>query len=305
MAPTEPNTATQADLRAALAEALEESEFPTQESADADSWESWDGEGAADAPEATLSKEEPADPFASPEAEKVQDELPDEYWGVPLDGIPDEVKAKVIAHFEQQDSTIRKLQERLTTEPDAALASAPAAAAEEVTDEALLAALGFDPEDWQTQQFAPRILPLARTVLDLEDKVDQLVSTETTRQVESAWNNQLNELEEVHGKLPFDRVQVLRYAIEENIGSPYEAYFRLSAPIKREVESVVSQARRDALRKAESGGVKPRSSSGDSPVIDPTKVTLREATRMAMAEAEAETGLSFKNLFGRKVKTEG
>ena len=60
MAPTEPTPATQADLRAALAEALEESEFPTQASAAADSWESWDGAGAGAAEgglEATASED--------------------------------------------------------------------------------------------------------------------------------------------------------------------------------------------------------------------------------------------------------
>ena len=298
--------ADQADLRAALAEALEESQFPTDESAAADSWEEWaptDEEGAAaGAPEVEPSKEQSPDPFAEPEAEEVQADLPDEYWGVPLDGIPDEARRAILAHFEQQDSTIRKLQERLTKEPDAPVA-APAAPAEDVTDEALLLALGFDPEEWETQQLAPRILPLARTVLDLEEKVDQIARIETTRQVESAWNTQLNELEEVHGKLPFDRVQVLRYAIEENIASPFEAYFKLSAPIKKEVESVVSKARRDAARKAEAGGVRPRTSSGDGPVIDPKTTSLRDATRIAMAEAEKDTGLSFKNLFGRKVQT--
>lgn len=296
------------DIRAALAEALDESGFPTDEKVAADSWEeplAADEGASAEAPADELSKGETFSLFDSPEADEVQDELPDEYWGVPLDGIPDETRKAILAHFEQQDSTIRKLQERLSKEPDAP-PPAPEVT-EEVTDEALLLALGFDPDEWETQQLAPKILPLARTVLDLEDKVDSLVQKETVNTVQTQWNSQLDELESVHGKLPFDRVQVLRYAIEENIASPFEVYFKLSAPIKREqreVENVVTKARRDAARKAEAGGVKPRSAASTGEVIDPKTTSLRDATRIAMAEAEKETGLSFKSLFGRKVQAD-
>jgi len=304
--------AEQAELRAALAEAVAESKFVTTDEADASSWDDWDNEGGTPAPnepapaagdEATPGTGEAPDETEVPEAQA--QELPDEYWGVPLDGIPDEAKQAIIDHFAQQDSTIQKLQARLATEPVAPTPTNDTPAdAEEVTDEALLQALGFDPEDWETQQLAPRILPLARTVIDLEDKVEALVQKDTVNTVRTQWNGQLDELESVQGKLPFTREQVLRYAIEENIASPFEVYFRLSAPVKREVEQTVAKARREAAKKAEAGGTKPRTSSGDSPVIDPKKTSLRDAVAIAMKEAETETGASWKNIFGRKVFTE-
>lgn len=297
----------EAELRAALAEAVKESKFKTEEDKDADSWENFDKEEETPAPAASAedaSTVESTDSTETDEADKAQP-LPDEYWGTSLEGIPDETKAELIARFEQQDSYIQQLQARLAKEPVVPDPVTPPVETEEVTDEALLRALGFDPEDFETQSLAPRILPLARTTLALEDKVDALIARETTREVETSWNTALNELETTYGKLPGDRIQVLRYAVEEKISSPFEVYFRLSAPAKHEVETAVAEARRAAAKKAEGGGVKPRSDAGSSPVIDPKTTSLRDATKIAMLEAEKETGLSFKNIFGRKqFKTE-
>lgn len=302
--------AVEADLRAALAEAVAESEFPTEEKLAADSWEAWDNEGGAVAAESAAaagseeqpSTEETPTDEQKPETEEAQDELPDEYWGVSLEGIPAEAKKVILDHFAQQDSTIQKLQARLAKPPEA-----PAPVVEtvtgDITDDAIAAALGYDPEDPYSKP-SPQELQLARTVIDLEDKVEALVQKDVVNTVQTQWNNQLDELEATHGKLPFDRVQVLRYAIEEGIASPFEAYFKLSAPVKREVEQTVAKVRREAAKKAEAGGVKPRSSAGESPVIDPKTTSLREATRLAMLEAEKDTGLSFRNIFGRKVKVD-
>lgn len=299
------------DLKSAIAEALEESKYPTEEVVEDDSWDDWPGlqdeesEGTADSDtEEEPSKGEAADEEAPAEGEKLQLEVPSEYWGVPLDGIPAEQAQAILAKLQQQDGYIHQLQARLSTEPPPPESPDPPADAEEVTDEALLQVLGFDPEDFTTQQLAPHVLPLARTVLSLEDRVEQLVTAQTTEQVKTQWNSQLDELEQTYGKLPVDRLQVLRYAVEEGVSSPFEAYFRLSAPAKKEVEAAVREAQQLAAKKAASGGVKPRTSAGDAPVIDPKTTSLRDATKAAMLEAEKETGLSWKGLFaGKKVRT--
>ncbi len=299
-----------ADMRAALAEALEASQFPTSDGEAAASWDEWDKDDGAPAPKAeTASADEdepgkdeaPEDAPEVPEADEVQAELPSEYWGVSLEGIPDEAKKSILDHFAQQDSTIQKLQARLAKEPDAPAPSDEPAdiPAEDITDEALAIALGYDPQDPYNQP-TPRELQMARSVIALEDKVDALVQKDTVKEVETEWNRQLDELETVQGKLPFDRVQVLRYAIEEGIASPFEVYFKLSAPVKREVEQTVAEARRQAAKKAEQGGVKPRSSDGTSAAIDPKTTSLKDAVAIAMKESEKETGLSFKSIFGRK-----
>lgn len=295
---------TQADLRAALAEAVEESDFPTDEKLEADSWKEWEEDESATAADGDEpSKDEPAPVEAEAEVED-QPEPPDEYWGVSLEGVPAEKRAEIIAHFEQQDSTIHKLQTRLAQEPEAPAPVEDVVELDDIPDEQLLMAAGYDPEDYEVQQMAKFILPGLRRELALEEKVEALVQKDTVREVQTMWNSQLDELESVHGKLPFDRVQVLRYAIDERIASPYEAYFKLSAGPRKEVSDVVAKARREAARKAESGGVKPRTASGDSPVIDPKSTSLRDAVAIAMKETEKETGLSFKNIFGRKVKTD-
>lgn len=296
-----------ADMRAALAEALEESQFPTTDGEAAASWDEWDKDDGAPAPKAETASADEDEPSrdetpvseAEPEADEVQVELPDEYWGVSLEGIPDEAKKAVIDHFAQQDSTIQQLQARLAKEPEAPQElPADEPSAEDITDEALAIALGYDPEGYE--QPSQRELTMARSLIALEDKVESLVQKDVVNTVETQWNNQLNELEETYGKLPYDRVQILRYAIEENIASPYETYFKLSAPVKREVEQTVAEARRQAAKKAEAGGVHPRSSTGTAPVIDPKTTSLKDAVAIAMKESEKETGLSFKNIFGSK-----
>lgn len=290
-------------LREALAEAVSESHYPTDEVlADEDTWD-FGVESAPAADDGSIpGKDGDEANVENPEA-PVQGDIPATYFGVDLTGIPEEQARAIYESLQQQDTYIHKLQARLATEPEAPAPPAPSDE-EAITDEALLAALNFDPEDWETQQLAPKILPLARTVLELEAKVEQLATLETTRSVENQWNGQLNELEESYGKLPFDRVQVLRYAIEENIASPFEAYFRLSAPAKKEVEGAVAAARQQAAKAAVQGGVKPRSSSSTSSAIDPKNTSLRDAVKIAMAETEKETGLKFRNLFkGPKVQT--
>lgn len=297
-----------AELRTALAEAVEESQFPTTEDADAASWDEWDKDDGAEAPQAAAaaaevepSKDETPDPEAPPEAEEEQAvELPWYLKDVDLEGIPEDVLAGLVSKFEQQEGYIHKLQERLTAEPAAPEPVNEPEDEGEITDEALAIALGYDPEDPYNQP-TPRELTMARSLIALEDKVDELVQKDTVNTVQAQWNNQLDELEGTYGKLGYDRVQVLRYAIEEGIASPFETYFRLSAPVKREVEQTVAEARRQAARKAEAGGVKPRSSASGSAVIDPKTTSLRDAVAIAMKESEKETGLSFKNIFGKKV----
>jgi hypothetical protein len=300
-----PEQAVAADLQKAIAEALEESEFPTDEKVAADSWEEWDSAaGELDAPAASDGDEQSTDDSSeepgAAEGDEPQLDIPDFYKGMGLEQLPAEVAKGILNHLQQQDSYIGKLQERLAVEPDPATPEPPAEP-EEVTDEALAIALGYDPEDQYNQ---PSAAELARTVLALEDKLDEVTAKETTREVQTQWNTSLDELEASYGKLPFDRLQVLRYAVEENIASPFEVYFRLTAPAKKAAETAVAEARRAAAKKAEAGGVKPRSSAGDAPVIDPKTTSLRDATKLAMLEAEKETGLHWKGIFGRKVRVE-
>ncbi len=291
------------DLKASIAEALEESEYVPEDERP-DGWEDWDEN---DAPAAAAGDEESAsksEPQATSEddSESLDTVDPaDSYWGVSLEGIPAEKRADIIAHFEQQDSTIHKLQERLTREPEPEVVDDTPA--EEVTDEDLMRVLGIDPESYEAQSLAPTVLPLARTVLALEETVEQLKMKDVVEDTKTTWNSQLDVLEQSYGKLPFDRVQVLRYAAEEKLVTPADAYFKLATGPRREVEDRVSAARLEAAKKDQSAGTRPRATGGVREPIDPKTTSLKDAVRIAMKEAEEDTGLSFKGLLsGKKVR---
>jgi hypothetical protein len=299
-----------ADTREGIAAALAETKFPTDESSADDGWDSFEAEASTEsteeAPAAT-----PGEPPSKVELEKPEDETEDEspvevpevYWGTDLTGIPAEKRAELIAHFEQQDSTIKKLQGKVSalSQPDDS-APAPVTPDEpvEVTDEVLLRAAGLDPEAFETQQAAPMLLPVLRRTLALEDKVDEVLAKTQSNETERAWNSSLDELEGTFGKLGFDRNDVLRYAIAEKIGSPHEAYFKLSAPIKREIDQAAAIARREALKKEAAGGVKPRGNAAGEPAI-PKGTSLRDAVKQAAKAAEKETKLSWRSAVKRRV----
>jgi hypothetical protein len=303
--------AAEAGLQGAIAEALGESKYEPEGDLEGD-LSSFDEELSSDddgsgedrpsrveSPQASVPAEGEA-PFT--EEELATAEQTESYWGTDLTGIPVERKAALIRHLSQQDSTIRQLQARLSTpkQQDAP----PAVEAEEVTDEALLTVLGLDPESLD-ERTTPVLLAMARNQLSLEDKVAKLETMETGRAVESHWNRELDELEATYGKLPGERLEVLRYAAEEDIATPADLYFRLTAPVKREVESLAAAARKEAAKRAQSGGLKPRSSSAEPVPVKPG-MSMRDAVKAAAMAAQKETGLSWKQAVRRVVtKTPG
>lgn len=292
------------DVSAEIAAALEASKYTDDESAEVID-ESYDALDDDTDPEVGKEGETPSTDQTSQDSEaKAEEEtpakpLPDSYWGTDLTGVPEEAKAAIIAHFESQDSTIRKLQERLATPvtPDAPPATEEAT---EPTDDELLVALGLDPEDFQTAAMKAPLVLMARNQLALEDQVAQLRTVESGRAVENQWTKTLDELEASYGKLPGTREQQLRYAGEENISSPADLYFKLSAPIKREVDDLAAKARREAEKKVQSATVRPRSSNAEPPAVTPG-MSMREAVAQAAKAAQKETGMSWKQAVKRVI----
>lgn len=295
---------------AGIAKAIEESGFQTGEQAEASEWNSFEDEAETeDETDETPTAETPAESepsTAEPQAEEptpetddgTGEEAPTSYWGVDLTGIPPEKRAEVIAHFEQQDSRIQKLQERLTKEPETPETPPTPDEPEEITDEDLLRAVGYDPELVSAEDAAP-ILKLARSQLDLEAKVEALTTQSTTNAVEQQWNSALDDLEATYGKLPFERIQVLRFALEEGLTSPFETYYRITAPIQKEVGDAAQAARREALKNESVGGLKPRSSTAGDKVI--TKgMSVREAVAVAAKNAEKTTKLSWREALSKR-----
>lgn len=299
------------DLLAAIGEAVEK--YPLDDEGDGE-WDSWDAEGelteaaaAADAPkpgsapgESQSQTAEGSEPGTTPEAKPVQEtDVPTEFWGVDLSDIPAERRAAILALAEQQESTIHKLQQRLSEQKQ----PEPAPPVEEpvLTDDDILVAIGVDPEDYSVSESArAALIRMAKATMALEDKVESLATKDTTREVETFWNSELDRLEAENGKLPFDRIQVLQYAVEEGLTDPVGVYFRLSAPVKREVEHAAAEARREALKRESTGGVRPRTGGGE-PIPVTKGMSMREAVEKAARSAEKTTKLRWRDAVKQRV----
>ena len=280
-----------AQMEQAIAEAIESSGY---DPGAVDTDDGWDNAGLDSEPDGTSSTVEAPATGAASEATGTEEEPPTSYWGVDLSDIPAEKRAEVIAHFEQQDSTIRKLQDRLSApEEPAPPAASDDVDLDDVSDEDLLRAAGYDPEDFEVQSSAKFIVPQLRSQLALEDSVARLQQQVAGREAETTWNKQLDDLEATYGKLPGDRVAVLQEAVRQGYSTPFETYFRLQAPVRREVESAAAAARRESQKREQGASPKPR--GGD---VDPTPISkdmsLRDAVAASMKAASKKTGLSWK-----------
>lgn len=273
----------QGGLEAAVAAAIASSGYDPDEGEDPDVVD------ILDDTEPSSTVEDSSTTADEPEGDKPQADIPDVYWGVDLSDIPMEKRADIIAHFEQQDSTIRKLQDRLTAAPEEPAPPTAPEEPEDISDEELLRAAGYDPEDYQAQS----LVPMLRQQLALEDTVTALQKELQGRAIEETWNSQLDELETKYGKLPGDRVAILTEAVRQGYATPYETYFRIAAPARQEVENAVTKARREAAKRAEGASPKPRSGGVETPL--PAKGTsLRDAVALSMKKASKYTGFSWR-----------
>jgi hypothetical protein len=269
-------------------------------------------EAVDDKGEAWLSEPDPSAPPAAPEPAEVQPSKgetpdppapaepvidgeaaePETFWGVPLEGVPDDKKREILALGEQQEGYIHQLQEKLA-EAKAAAAETPAPpepapSLDDVSDDDLLKAAGYDPEDPEVQMMTRFIVPSLRRELALEDQLSAMAQRDAVQEAEVAWNRQMDALEKKHGALGVERVEQLQYAMKHGINSPGDLYLELSAPT-RQVESLVYQARIDAAKAAAGGQLKPSSSNAGEPPVKPD-MSLREAVQAAAKAAEKETG---------------
>jgi hypothetical protein len=301
--------APEAGLESAIAEALTESKYTPEDDLEAQ-LATFDTELAEDPDEGLEAPAEPPSTAKAPAETSVPAEsetftaeelataeATDSYWGTDLTGVPVERKAALIRHLSQQDSTISKLQAKLAEPLEVPEASTEEV--EEVTDAQLLAVYGIDPEDFSIPDaMKGAIIRQARNQLALEDQVATLTNREQVRDYQSSWNTELDTLESTYGELPGTREEVLRYALREEVLTPADLYFKLTAPVKREVESLAAKARRDAGKREQSAGVKPRSSSAEPAAVQPG-MSMRDAVKAAAMAAQKETGHSWKTAVKR------
>lgn len=296
----------QQQMQAGIADALEETDFlneadPNDAQYDEDDTPAEEAESEAPVEqEAPASKDESTDeeePAEAPE-EGTAVEAPTEYWGIDLEGVPAEKRAELIAGLEQRDSTIHKLQEQfaaLRQQAEEAPVQEPEPP-EEVDDETLLQAAGFNPEYMPEEQKASTLFIL-RNQLRLEEQVEQLANARELETVQRSWDTTLDSLEAEHGAIPFARDEVLRYAVENRITDPESVYWRIAGPAKLEATKAIGAIKRDAEKRVASGNVRPRAGNAVPAPITPEeyKGDLRGAVAAAAKQAQKETGMRWKD----------
>lgn len=203
------------------------------------------------------------------------DDLPDRYFEVERGDLPAEEWRAVIAALKERDDEIGKLL-RGRAEDDGqgeeeANASDEPAAPEALTDDAILKALGLDPENPFEETASKVAVPLVRAVQGLQQQVEALLERDELAQLDAYWTAELDALEASNGELPIERVAVLEFAAENGIQKPADAYWRIAGPAKRQVEQAVAAAQARVktagpLTKQAVAGTRPKSSDAEGEV---------------------------------------
>lgn len=217
-----------------------------------------------------------------------------EYYGVDLSGLSAEERASIIAGFQERDKFIQQLLRNKPEGEAEAEATPPDPGDEEVSDDDLLKALGLDdPDDPYVEHSAKVALPLAKLVLDLQDRVQDLSNRAELDATERYWNQSLDGLEAQYGKLPASHEEVMKQAASAGVGDPTDAYWRIMGPAKQQVMAEVDKRRatfEKTLKQGAKGTVRPASQTDASEKIIDAK-DAKDAVRMAFAQLSKERGL--------------
>ena len=288
------------DLNAAVMAAYESDPFDL----DVEDDEAGDGtsddvqDETPDAPEGAQPDVEDETDADETEAQEGTDDIPDRYFEVDLSGLPAEERAAVIAALKGRDDEIGKLL-RGRAEGDApATPPEPDPEPEPITDEAILEALGIDPEYDETA--AKVALPLVRGMQQLQEQVAALLEQQELASLDTYWTSELDSLEAQHGKLPVDRVAVLEFAAENGLQSPADAYWRIYGPAQRQVQEAVAAAQKrieaapagkTKPSKKDASSARPKTSAAEEEVPTSAGVSLRDAVKEQTSKVLRDLGL--------------
>jgi hypothetical protein len=291
---TEAHPDAEASIREAALAAIEKAGLTDS------NWPTDDGTGndpeAQPDPEAVAPETEPEAPEtpAAPVAPASDDEVPTEYFGVDLSGLPAEARQTIIDAYKAQDRYIQSLQQNKGTEPAQAPqpVAAPEPEAAEPSDDDIMAALGVSPDDEMYEVKKELMLPMAKQTLQMQAAMEEMVEAQQVQKFEAHWNSTLDQLEQDHGKLPVSREELLSIAVANNIFDPADAYARVylsgRANMNAEVEKFKAQAKAAAEEKKQRppSTVPPRSEE----VVPATKPELLDP-KAAMRQAAKDLGM--------------
>jgi hypothetical protein len=222
--------------------------------------------------------------------------------GLDLSEVPVEKRKEIIDRFKEQDryanrehQRAKELEKQLESqEPDS-----PPVQEEpepELSDEDLLAALGYDKDDPMFEVKAEVALPLAKEVVKMRQALQTIVQERMLDQFEANWNSTLDSLEGRHGKLPIGRDELLEFAADNNIDDAETAYLKYMTPRKQQISDEVAKAKAEALRelKKKSAGQRPRTAKVKAKSQDAKN--FKEAFKMVESEQGVDMDKLIKNL---------
>jgi hypothetical protein len=287
---TEAHPDAEASIREAALAAIEKAGLTDS------NWPTDDGTGndpeAQPDPEAVAPETEPEAPEtpAAPVAPASDDEVPTEYFGVDLSGLPAEARQTIIDAYKAQDRYIQSLQQNKGTEPAQAPqpVAAPEPEAAEPSDDDIMAALGVSPDDEMYEVKKELMLPMAKQTLQMQAAMEEMVEAQQVQKFEAHWNATLDQLEQDHGKLPVSREELLSIAVANNIFDPADAYARVYLSGRSSMNAEVEKFKAQALAAAEEKKQRPPStvpprSEEVIPAVKPDlldpKASMREAAK--------------------------
>jgi hypothetical protein len=220
------------------------------------------------------------------------EEPPLTYFGEDLSAFDADERRAIIDMLEKRDDFIGKLLREKSEAEKTVSEEKPEAEHEELTDEAILKALGLDPESNPFDEHTAKVaLPLVREVSELKALVSDLLQRDELAETERYWTSELDRLEKAYGELQLSRVAVLEFAANNNIASPEDAYWRLAGPARAQVREVIAQRRAEQeARKRAVASTRPNAVDAEEEPPFESR-TAEGQTREAVARALKKLGL--------------
>lgn len=235
------------------------------------------------------------------EAPEGTEEFPDTYFGLDLSALSQEQRANIVGELRKRDDHIGKLlRERVPgetaeTEPSVETEEAP----EELTDEAILQALGLDPENPMQEDAIRVALPLVKKQVAQDQQLSTLMETLELQEIDRTWRQALSGMEREFGTLPteLDHDSVMQYAAENGITNPMDAYWRIVGPGRAALQEAITKTSAAKKASTETNAAKKAASTtrpastdadDDSPVEGKN---VKEATAEAAKRIMAQLGL--------------
>lgn len=218
------------------------------------------------------------------------DDIPTEYFGFDLSDLEPNQRVEIINELKKRDDHIGKLLRGKVAEEQATPAPEPAPLAQ-ASDEAILQALGLDPDNPFDEQAAKVAVPLVRKQLEQEAMLSQLIEMQELNEIDRTWRSTLGSLEKEFGGLPpgLDHEAIMEFAAENGVNSPVAAYWQVMGPGRAALAEATkgerAKALTDAKRASASTRPAPALADDDAPLESKTtKGATREAAQRIMRE---------------------